>query len=191
MGMDTKKATEETGDVPTTCLLLGRWRYPTEPDAVDISISAIAVNICEKSGLERNKSKINLKPLTSSQNKYIKCKSAGGAQHIRKPEPMDAKDALAKIKAAEQKAEQDVQQSRSQAGDILKAAQRESERLLNAARKKARADGEKFQVQSETEVRDEISHLEKETGAKIRKIKERAVKTGDKALDFIIAKLTS
>lgn len=46
MGMATRKATEETGDV-----LLVRWRYPTEPDAVDMSISAIAVNICEKYGL--------------------------------------------------------------------------------------------------------------------------------------------
>jgi hypothetical protein len=46
MGMDTRKATEETGDV-----LLVRWRYPTEPDAVDIPISAIAANICEKCGL--------------------------------------------------------------------------------------------------------------------------------------------
>jgi hypothetical protein len=45
MGVDTRKATEETGDV-----LLVRWRYPTEPDAVDMPISAIAANICEKCG---------------------------------------------------------------------------------------------------------------------------------------------
>jgi hypothetical protein len=43
MGVDTRKATEETGDV-----LLVRRRYPIEPDAVDIPISAIAANICEK-----------------------------------------------------------------------------------------------------------------------------------------------
>jgi len=57
MGMDIRKATEETGDV-----LLVRWRYPTElpergrsqsgPDAVDMPISAIAANICEKCGLK-------------------------------------------------------------------------------------------------------------------------------------------
>jgi hypothetical protein len=49
MGMDTRKATEETGDV-----LLVRWRYPTEPDAVGMPISAIAANICEKCGLGGN-----------------------------------------------------------------------------------------------------------------------------------------
>ena len=47
MGMDTRKATEETGDV-----LLVRWRYPTEPDAVDMPKSVIAANICEKCGLK-------------------------------------------------------------------------------------------------------------------------------------------
>jgi len=46
MAMDTRKATEETGDV-----LLVRWRYPTEPDAVGMAISTIAANICKKSGL--------------------------------------------------------------------------------------------------------------------------------------------
>jgi hypothetical protein len=50
MGMDTRKATEETGDV-----LLVRWRYPTEPDAVDMPISAIAANSCEKCGLSRDR----------------------------------------------------------------------------------------------------------------------------------------
>ncbi len=104
---------------------------------------------------------------------------------------MDAKEALEKIKTAEQKAEQDVQQSQAQAGEILKAAQRKNELLLNTARNKARTDGEKFQIQSETEAQDEIMRLEKETAAEIRKITDRAAKTGNKALDFIIAKLKS
>ena len=60
--MDTRKATEETADV-----LLVRWRYPTElpergrsqsgPDAVDMPISAIAANICEKCGLKHKHNK--------------------------------------------------------------------------------------------------------------------------------------
>jgi hypothetical protein len=49
MGMDIRKATEETGDV-----LLVRWMVPTKPDAVDMLISAIAANICEKCGLGSN-----------------------------------------------------------------------------------------------------------------------------------------
>jgi len=56
MGVDTRKATEETGDV-----LLVRWRYPTEPDAVDMPISAIAANICEKCGLRLVSSSPTLK----------------------------------------------------------------------------------------------------------------------------------
>ncbi len=102
---------------------------------------------------------------------------------------MDAKEALEKIKEAEQKAEQAVQQSRSRAGEILQAAQQESEQLLNAARNKAKADSEKFQVQSETEVRDEIMRLKKATAAEIRKIREKATRAGDKPLALIISKL--
>jgi vacuolar-type H+-ATPase subunit H len=102
---------------------------------------------------------------------------------------MDAKEALAKIKEAEQKAEDAVRQSRAQAGEILKAAQRENERLLNAARDKARTDGEKFRVQSEAETLDEITCLENETAAEIRKLRGKATQAGDKALAVIIAKL--
>jgi len=39
MGMEPRKATEETEDV-----LLVRCRYPTEPDAVDMLISASCSN---------------------------------------------------------------------------------------------------------------------------------------------------
>ena len=102
---------------------------------------------------------------------------------------MDAKEALEKIKEAEQKAEQAVQQSRSRAGEILQAVQQESEQLLNAARNKAKADSEKLQILNETEIRDEISRLKKETAAEISKIREKAARAGDKPLALIISKL--
>lgn len=102
---------------------------------------------------------------------------------------MDAKEALAKIKEAEQKAEQDVRQARSRAIEILEAVQRDNEQLLNAARDKAKADGEKFLIQSEAETRDEIARLGKETTAEISNIRKKAAKAADKAMDFIISKL--
>jgi vacuolar-type H+-ATPase subunit H len=102
---------------------------------------------------------------------------------------MDAKEALAKIKEAEQKAELDVRQSQIQAGEILQAALKESERLLNAARDKAKTDGEKFRVQSETETQDEVLRLENETAAEIRKLREKAAQAVDQALGIVIAEL--
>jgi vacuolar-type H+-ATPase subunit H len=102
---------------------------------------------------------------------------------------MDAKEALAKIKAAEQKAEQDVRQSQAQAGEILKESQQKNERLLNETRNKAKADGEKLQILNETEIREEISRLEKETEAEIRKIRKKAARAGDRPLAWIIAKI--
>ena len=102
---------------------------------------------------------------------------------------MNVKEALAKIKTAEHKAEQDMQQAEVQAAEMVKAAQRENEQLLAAARAKVEIDGKKFQVERAREVREEIERLEKETAAEIRMIREKAAQAGDKALDIVIAKL--
>ena len=46
--MDTRKATEGNGGV-----LLVRWSYPTELDAVGMHLFVIAADIGEKCGLDR------------------------------------------------------------------------------------------------------------------------------------------
>lgn len=102
---------------------------------------------------------------------------------------MDAKEALEKIKAAERKAEVDVALARQEALEILEKAKKENAAALAAAGKKAEAEGAKLQELSDKEAREEIHRSEKETEVEIKKIREKAARAEDKALNFVISKL--
>jgi len=104
---------------------------------------------------------------------------------------MDAKEALEKIKTAEQEAEAAVLRAKQAALEILEKAKRKNAALLAAVGKKAETEIAELQQLHDKEVRDEMCRLEKETAAAISIIKEKAAKTGGKALDFIISKLKS
>ena len=78
MGMDTRKATEEIENV-----LLVRWRYPTEPDAVDMAISTIAANICEKCGLKLRKCKNQWQKVWPTRDEFPSISRSTGPHHLK------------------------------------------------------------------------------------------------------------
>jgi vacuolar-type H+-ATPase subunit H len=111
------------------------------------------------------------------------------AEKKRKTEPMDAKEALEKIKAAERKGEADVAQAKQHAIEIIEKTKRENAAALATAGKKAEAEGVKLQELSDKEAQEELRRIEKETEAEIKKIREKAALAEAKALAFIISKL--
>ena len=102
---------------------------------------------------------------------------------------MDSKIALDKVKEAEQKAQQIIEEAQAKARDILRDAELAKESMVKAAQEKARLAAQKLRIEIEEEAKKEAALIQNKNEEDVRALKEKARANFDKALKFIKAKI--